>query len=215
MTKRLFDLCAAILGLLVSLPVLLVVAIAVKLDSPRPVLFTPVRVGRGGRPFRVFKFRSMFADSDRGSAITSGVDHRVARVGRIIPTPRIDELPQLLNVLMGNMSLVGPKPAAQSIVERYTAEPREVLDVGAGVTEPTQPDSPNEAARLPADAEPTDYYVRPLLSDKLAADLDYIKTRTFGGDLRILLRTPVCLGRFLPARTRFSRLPKITRRRSA
>ena len=214
MTKRLFDLCGAALGLLGSLPLLLVVAIAVKLDSAGPVLFTPVRVGRGRRPFRVFKFRSMFADSDKGSAITSGVDPRVTRVGRIIRPLRIDELPQLLNVLVGNMSLVGPRPEAPSIVERYTAEQREVLEVRPGITGPTQLDSLDEAARLPADAEPTEYYVRHLLPDKLAGDLHYVKTRTFAGDIRILLRTPVCLGHFVLA-PRFSRLLRVTRRRPA
>jgi lipopolysaccharide/colanic/teichoic acid biosynthesis glycosyltransferase len=215
MTKRLFDLCGALLGLLVSLPLLLVVAIAVKLDSVGPVLFTPVRVGRGGRPFRVFKFRSMFVDSDKGSAITNGVDPRVTRIGRVIRPVRIDELPQLLNVLAGNMSLVGPRPEAPSIVERYTAEQRKVLEVRPGITGPTQLDSLDEAARLPADAEPTEYYVRHLLPNKLAGDLRYVRTRTAAGDIQILLKTPICLGRFVLARSHFSRLLKVTRRRPA
>jgi lipopolysaccharide/colanic/teichoic acid biosynthesis glycosyltransferase len=215
MAKRLFDLCGAVLGLLMSLPLLLVVAMAVKLDSAGPVLFTPVRVGRGGRPFRVFKFRSMFVDSDKGSAITKGVDPRVTRIGSLIRPLRIDELPQLLNVLIGNMSLVGPRPEAPSIVERYTAEQRRVLEVRPGITGPTQLESLDEAARLPADAEATEYYVRHLLPDKLASDLHYVKTRTFAGDIRTLLKTPVCLGHFLLVRLHFSRLLKITGRRAA
>ncbi len=188
---------------------------AVKLDSAGPVLFTPVRVGRGHRPFRVFKFRSMFVDSDKGSAITSGVDPRVTRIGRIIRPLRIDELPQLLNVLIGDMSLVGPRPEAPSIVERYTAEQREVLTVRPGITGPTQLDSLDEAARLPADAEPTEYYVRHLLPEKLAGDLHYVRTRTFAGDIRILLWTPVCLAYFMLADCVFGRLLKVTGRTPA
>jgi lipopolysaccharide/colanic/teichoic acid biosynthesis glycosyltransferase len=215
MIKRLLDLGGAHLGLVISLPLLLVLAIMVKLDSAGPVLFTPARVGRDGRPFRLLKFRSMFVDSDKGSAITSGGDARVTRIGRIIRPLRLDELPQLVNVLRGDMSLVGPRPEAPSIVERYTAEQREVLTVRPGITGPTQLESLDEAARLPADVEPTEYYVRHLLPEKLARDLHYVRTRTFAGDLGILLRTPVALGHVLIARRRFSRLLKVTRRRPA
>jgi lipopolysaccharide/colanic/teichoic acid biosynthesis glycosyltransferase len=215
MTKRLFDCCAAALALVVSLPLLLVVALAVKLDSAGPVLFTTVRVGRGARPFRLFKFRSMFADSDKGSPITSGVDDRITRVGRVIRPLRIDELPQLFNVLRGDMSLVGPRPEAPSIVERYTLEQRNVFKVRPGVTGPTQLDWLDEATRLPSDAEPMEYYVTHLLPAKLAGDLHYVRTRTFAGDIRLLLRTPFCLGHSVLARPRLSRLLKITRRRPA
>jgi lipopolysaccharide/colanic/teichoic acid biosynthesis glycosyltransferase len=124
-------------------------------------------------------------------------------------------LPQLLNVLTGDMSLVGPRPEAPSIVERYTVEQREVLTVRPGITGPTQLGSLDEAAQVPADADPTEYYVRHLLPDKLAADLHYVRTQTFGGDIRILLMTPVCLGRFALASLRFSRLLKAARRRPA
>jgi lipopolysaccharide/colanic/teichoic acid biosynthesis glycosyltransferase len=215
MAKRLFDVCGALLGLLVSLPFLLVVAIAVKLDSAGPVLYIPVRVGRGGRPFRVFKFRSMFVDSDRGSPITTDVDARVTRVGRIIRPLRIDELPQLLNVLIGDMSLVGPRPEAPPIVERYTADQRKVFELRPGITGPTQLDSLDEATRLPADGDPTEYYVRYILPEKLAVDLRYTITRTFAGDIRLLLRTPISLGHLVLARAGCSRLRKVTGRRPA
>jgi lipopolysaccharide/colanic/teichoic acid biosynthesis glycosyltransferase len=145
----------------------------------------------------------MLVDSDKGPAITRGADRRITRVGRIIRPLRVDELPQLLNVLMGDMSLVGPRPEAPSIVERYTAEQREVLRVRPGITGPTQLVSLDEAAQIPTDADPTEYYVRHLL------------TQTFGGDLKILLRTPVCLGRCALAGLGFSRLLKATRRRPA
>ena len=215
MTKRVFDVCAAMLGLLVSWPVLLLLAVAIKLDSAGPVLHTPVRVGRGHRPFRVFKFRSMFVDSDKGSAITSGADSRVTRIGRIIRPLRIDELPQLLNVLIGDMSLVGPRPEAPSIVERYSAEQREVLTVRPGITGLTQLTSLDEAAQLPGDVEPTEYYVTHLLPAKLAGDLHYVKTWTFAGDIRILAMTPICLGRLMLGRLCFSRLLKVSGRKAA
>ena len=211
MSQRILDLCGAVLGLLVSLPVLIVVAIAVKLDSPGPVLFTQLRVGRGGRPFRLYKFRSMVVHADTGSPITGGVDPRVTRIGHMIRPSRIDELPQLLNVLKGDMSLVGPRPEAPSIVERYTEEQREVLTVRPGITGPTQLVSLDEARRLPAHGEATEYYVTHLLPQKLARDLQYVKTRTFAGDLKILFNTPVRLGHFVLARPRFGRLLKVTR----
>jgi lipopolysaccharide/colanic/teichoic acid biosynthesis glycosyltransferase len=157
----------------------------------------------------------MFTDSDRGSPITTGVDARVTRVGRIIRPLRIDELPQLLNVLEGTMSLVGPRPEAPSIVKRYTAEQRAVLEVRPGITGLTQLESLDEAARLPTDGDPTEYYVNHLLPEKLAADLRYVKTRTFAGDLRILLRTPLCLGRLVLIRPHFGRLMRLSRRRPA
>jgi lipopolysaccharide/colanic/teichoic acid biosynthesis glycosyltransferase len=197
MAKRLFDVCGAALGLLVGWPILLAIALGIKLDSRGPVLFTPLRVGRGQRPFRVFKFRSMFVDSDRGSAITTDVDSRVTRVGRIIRPLRLDELPQLFNVIIGDMSLVGPRPEASSIVKRYTAEQRAVLEVRPGITGPTQLMSLDEAAHLPNDADPTEFYVTRILPEKLAEDLRYVKTRTFAGDIGVLFMTPLCLARLV------------------
>lgn len=211
MSKRLFDLCGAVLGLLLSLPLLIVVAIAVKVDSPGPVLFSQLRVGRRGRLFRLYKFRSMFVRSEDGSPITKGVDSRVTRIGRLIRPSRIDELPQLLNVLKGDMSLVGPRPEAPAIVERYTPEQREVLQVRPGITGLTQLLSLDEAARLPRDGDPTEYYVRHLLPQKLEHDLRYVRSRTLGSDLRILVTTPLRLAHFVLARPRFARMLKSTR----
>jgi FlaA1/EpsC-like NDP-sugar epimerase/lipopolysaccharide/colanic/teichoic acid biosynthesis glycosyltransferase len=211
MTTRLLDVCGAVLGLLVSLPLLLVIAIAVKLDSTGPVLYTQLRIGRGGRPFRLYKFRSMVASARPGSAITGGVDPRVTRVGRLIRPPRLDELPQLLNVLKGDMSLVGPRPEAPSVVDRYTNAQREVLTVRPGITGPTQLVSLDESDRLPAGADPTEHYVRHILPRKLEIDLQYVRSRTFVGDVGILLRTPVSLAQFVLTRLRLGRALKLTR----
>jgi FlaA1/EpsC-like NDP-sugar epimerase/lipopolysaccharide/colanic/teichoic acid biosynthesis glycosyltransferase len=209
--KRALDLCGAVLALLVSLPLLAIVAAAVKLDSSGPVLFTQLRVGRRGRLFRLYKFRSMVVQSDAGSPITGGGDGRVTRVGRIIRPLRIDELPQLMNVLKGDMSLVGPRPEAPSIVEQYTPEQREVLEVRPGITGPTQLGWLDESDRLPAGAEPTEYYVSHILPRKLATDLHYVRTHTFAADIRILVNTPLRLGYFMLGRPRLGRMLKVTR----
>jgi len=210
-SKRLLDLCGAIVGLLVSLPVLVFIAIAIKLDSRGPVFFTQVRVGRQGRPFRLYKFRSMVVDADKHSAITGSVDARVTRVGRMLRPLRLDELPQLLNVLKGEMSLVGPRPEAPSIVSRYTAEQRRVLEVPPGLTGLTQLTHLDEASRMPPGADPTEHYVQHVLMGKLEQDLHYIESRTFLGDVAILLRTPVCLAQCVLARPRPDRLVKAAR----
>jgi FlaA1/EpsC-like NDP-sugar epimerase/lipopolysaccharide/colanic/teichoic acid biosynthesis glycosyltransferase len=198
--KRAFDLCGAMLVLLASLPLFVIVAIAVKLDSPGPIFFTQVRVGRHGRRFRLYKFRSMVVNADRGPVIAAAGDQRITRVGRLLRASRIDELPQLLNVLRGDMSLVGPRPEAPSLVDRYTTEQREVLEMRPGITGPTQLISLDESARLPRGGDSTEYYVRHLLPRKLESDLGYVKTHTFFGDIRILLQTPLCLGHFVLSR---------------
>jgi FlaA1/EpsC-like NDP-sugar epimerase len=153
----------------------------------------------------------MVVDAGAGSPITAANDGRITRIGRIIRPTRIDELPQLLNVLRGDMSLVGPRPEDPAIVEGYTAEQRQVLELRPGLTGPTQLESLDESARLPGGTEATEYYVRHLLSDKLERDLQYTRTRTFVGDLRILMRTPFGLVHFLFARPRFGRLLKAMR----
>jgi lipopolysaccharide/colanic/teichoic acid biosynthesis glycosyltransferase len=208
--KRLFDACAAALGLCLTLPLLLVIAVAIKLDSAGPVLFSQRRIGRGGVPFRLFKFRSMFVH-DAGAPITGAVDRRVTRLGRLLRPTRLDELPQLFNVLKGDMSFVGPRPEAPAVVGRYTAEQSRVLDVRPGLTGPTQLASLAESEQFPPDVDPTEYYVRHVMPRKVELDLRYIRSRSFLGDLRIMLGTPLLLGQFVLARPRVSRLPKLTR----
>jgi lipopolysaccharide/colanic/teichoic acid biosynthesis glycosyltransferase len=193
MGKRVLDVCGALLALLVSLPLLLVVAVAIKLDSRGPVFFTQLRAGRQGRPFRLYKFRSMVVGSESGPAITGKADPRTTRIGRLIRPLRVDELPQLLNVLTGDMSLVGPRPEAPEFVASYTAEQREVLALRPGITGPTQLAWLGESDRFPAGVDLAQYYVRSMLPEKLRSDLHYVRTRTLIGDLRYLIRTPVHL----------------------
>jgi lipopolysaccharide/colanic/teichoic acid biosynthesis glycosyltransferase len=145
--------------------------------------------------------------------LTTDQDVRFTRIGGLLSKLKIDEIPQLLHVVRGDMSLVGPRPEAPSIVERYTPEQREVFQVRPGITGPTQLDWLDEATRVPADAEPVEYYLRHLLPAKLASDLCYVKTRTFAGDIRLLLRTPFSLGHSVLARPRLGRRLKATWRR--
>ena len=135
--KRLFDIVASGLGLLCLSPLLLIVAIWIKLDSPGPVFFRQVRVGRYNKDFRIFKFRSMRVGSDKGSQITvGGHDSRITRSGYFIRKTKIDELPQLINVFIGDMSLVGPRPEVRHYVDMWTPEQLHVLDVRPGITDP-------------------------------------------------------------------------------
>ena len=135
--KRFFDIVASLLGLIVLSPLLLVVAIWVKLDSEGPVFFRQVRVGRYNKDFRIFKFRSMRVGSDKGSQVTiGGRDPRVTRSGYFIRKFKIDELPQLINVLVGDMSLVGPRPEVRHYIDYWTPEQMRVLDVRPGITDP-------------------------------------------------------------------------------
>lgn len=199
--KRPFDLIAALIGLVLTSPVVLVAAIAVKLESPGPAFYSGPRVGRDGRPFRIHKLRSMRVGADgAGPAVTSADDSRVTSVGRVLRKTKADELPQFLNVVKGEMSLVGPRPEHPDYVKHYTAEQRLVLTVRPGMTGPTALAFIDEEQILSGGAAETTY-LNDVMPQKLDLDLDYVRTATFGGDLRILLRTALLLVR-RPARSR-------------
>lgn len=189
MAKRLFDISASLVGLLILAPVMAVAALAICLDSPGPALYRAVRVGQGGREFRLLKFRTMVSGADRkGPGITTAADPRVTRVGRVLRRAKLDELPQLVNVLLGDMSLVGPRPEDPRYVTLYSPEQRRVLAVRPGVTSPASIRYRNEAALLDGpDWEAR--YVSEIMPSKLAAELEYIEARSFWKDLAILLRT--------------------------
>lgn len=190
LSKRLFDLLAATAGMLVLWPVFLVVACWIKLDSPGPVFFRQERVGRHGVPFRIFKFRTMRTDSERKGQITVGADPRVTRSGEWLRHYKIDELPQLLNVLTGDMSLVGPRPEVPRYVAMYPGEVRElVLSVPPGITEWASILYKEENVVLGKAADPERAYVEEILPIKLDYYLRYVKTRSMMEDLRIIVRT--------------------------
>jgi lipopolysaccharide/colanic/teichoic acid biosynthesis glycosyltransferase len=189
--KRLFDVAVSTVGLVITSPIVLVAAVAVKLDSPGPVFYRANRVGRGGAPFHILKLRSMQVQA-AGPAVTAGDDPRITRVGRVLRRTKLDELPQLLNVLRGEMSLVGPRPEDPRYVAHYTPEQREVLAVRPGITGPTVLAFFDEEDMLRGgDAE--SIYLTQVMPRKLAVDLQYVNHASFGGDLRILGQTALAV----------------------
>lgn len=188
MAKRAFDLLLSALGLLLLAPVLLLIALWVKLDSPGPVFFRQERVGRFGRPFFIHKFRTMRVDN-AGLQITVGVDPRITRAGRVLRAAKLDELPQLWDVLRGAMSLVGPRPEVPRYVALYTPEQRKVLDVRPGITGMASIDYIDENEILARSSDPERTYIEEILPAKLALDLRYVQERSLALDLRILLIT--------------------------
>ncbi|MCW7541789.1 sugar transferase [Aquabacterium sp. A7-Y] len=191
MGKRLFDLVASGLGLLLLAPLLAVIALAIKLDSPGPVLFRQERVGRHGRPFRIRKFRTMrHAPAGGGLLITVGADPRITRVGAFLRSTKLDELPQLLDVLCGTMSLVGPRPEVPRYLPHYPPAVREkVLSVRPGITDIASIEYRRESELLAAAADPERAYVEEVLPAKLRYALQYVDNASFWGDLRLLART--------------------------
>jgi lipopolysaccharide/colanic/teichoic acid biosynthesis glycosyltransferase len=188
--KRATDLVAAALGLLLLAPVLLAAALAVRFGSPGPVLYRGLRVGRYGRPFRILKFRTMTPDAERlGGSATGADDPRVTATGRFLRRCKLDELPQLINVLRGEMSLVGPRPEVPWIVAAYSEQQRRVLDVRPGITDWASLWDIDEAAALGRAPDPEQAYRDFILPVKLGLQLDYVSNRSWSGDMRILLST--------------------------
>jgi lipopolysaccharide/colanic/teichoic acid biosynthesis glycosyltransferase len=196
MSKRLLDLGLSLFGLIMLGPLLGMVALAVVLDTPGPVFYKGSRIGKGGMPFRILKFRTMVVDADRaGPPLTSGGDPRVTRVGRLLRKLKIDELPQLLNVLCGEMTLVGPRPECPDYVAFYTPQQRHVLDVKPGITGLTQIRFRNEEVLLRRCPDAESVYVETIMPYKLSVDLTYIAQRSFLLDLRLIGETVACLFR--------------------
>ncbi len=195
MLKRLFDLLASGLGLLVLSPLFALIALLVRLSSPGPIFYRARRVGRGGREFTLYKFRSMVANADRqGPGITAAGDPRVTPIGRVLRRTKLDELPQLWNVLRGDMSLVGPRPEDPRYVALYTPEQCRVLDVRPGITSLASIEYRNEEAVLHG-PDWEQRYIRDVMPAKLAIDLRYVQQATLLTDLLIILRTLLALFR--------------------
>ena len=188
--KRLFDIFASGLGLLFLSPLFLVLAIWIKLDSPGPVFYRQVRVGRGNKDFRIFKFRSMRVGADRQGLITvGGHDPRITRSGYFIRKYKLDEFPQLINVFIGDMSLVGPRPEVRKYVDMYTPEQMHVLDVRPGVTSQASIRYRNENELLDKAEDPDQFYIDVVMQDKLAIDLEYVKNASFWYDIKLIFQT--------------------------
>ena len=190
---RVVDIIASSVGLVLLSPLLIVIALVVKFTSPGPVFYQAERVARHGRLFRLYKFRSMVADAGRhGPATTVAGDSRVTRVGRLLRHYKLDELPQLINVLKGEMSLVGPRPVDPRYVTYYSDEQRLVLSVRPGITSPASLAYRNEETMLGGD-DWEEKYVTQILPDKLAIELEYMRRRTLWTDVVIILRTIIAL----------------------
>lgn len=196
MSKRAFDLLGAAVGLLLLAPVLLLIALWIKLDSPGPVLYRQQRVGRGGRLFTIHKFRTMQQGILDGPQLTVGADPRVTRAGRFLRHYKLDELPQLWNVIRGSMSLVGPRPEVPRYVDCYPPEQRRmVLSVAPGITDWAAIRYKDENAILARAADPERAYVDTVLPVKLDYYVRYVNERSFWGDLRILVHTMAAIVR--------------------
>lgn len=187
--KRALDLTASAVGLVLVSPVLVTVCVAVKLDSPGPALFRQERVGRGGQTFWIHKFRTMRTNHD-GRLVSGTGDVRVTRVGRILRKSKLDELPQLIDVLLGDMSLVGPRPEVPVYVAQWPPELRDlILSIRPGITDPASIEFRNEADELASASDPEAYYVQELLPRKAAAYAHYVRTRSLVKDLAVLAQT--------------------------
>jgi lipopolysaccharide/colanic/teichoic acid biosynthesis glycosyltransferase len=191
MSKRILDLLVAVLALLLLAPLLVAVALAVKLDSPGPVFYRQERVGRHGRPFRIHKFRTMRHDpGDAGPQITVGSDPRITRTGAFLRRTKLDELAQLIDVLQGSMSIVGPRPEVPRYVALYPPDLRDkILSVRPGITDPASLEFRNESELLARAADPQREYVEVILPRKLASAARYVDEAAVLTDLRVIGRT--------------------------
>ena len=192
--KRLFDMVCAALGLLVLSPVLLVCALLVSLTSSGGVLFRQERVGKDGVPFTIYNFRSMRKDN-AGLKISTSGDSRITPVGRVLRKAKLDELPQLWNVLKGDMSFVGPRPEVREYTDLYTPEQRQVLLVRPGITGLASIRYRNENDLLSASADPNRTYIEEVMPAKLALDLEYIPRACVSYDIKLILETLVTVVR--------------------
>lgn len=188
--KRLFDILASGFGLICLSPLFAVLALWIKCDSPGPVFYRQVRVGRGNKDFRIFKFRSMRVGSDKKGLITvGGHDPRVTRSGYYIRKYKLDEFPQLINVFIGDMSLVGPRPEVRKYVDMYTPEQLRVLDVRPGITSLASLRYRNENELLAQAEDPDRCYVEKVMPDKLAIDLEYVPKANLLTDIKLIFAT--------------------------
>ncbi|HCW80265.1 MAG TPA: glycosyl transferase [Ruminococcaceae bacterium] len=188
--KRVFDVVVSAVILLILSPLLLVLALAVKLDSPGPVFYKQTRVGRYNKDFKIYKFRTMVQDADKiGPPLTMGKDPRITHVGSIIRKLRLDEFSQLLNVLNGTMSLVGPRPEVRRYVDAYTPEDMATLLIRPGITAPSSIAFKDEDRLLKRGGDPEKIYKEKILPPKMKLNLNYMKDISVGNDIKIMFQT--------------------------
>ena len=192
--KRCVDLFFSILGMIVCLPLLLLFAFMIKLDSKGHVFYKQVRVGKGNRDFKILKFRTMKENSDSKGLLTIGTsDDRITNIGRFMRKYKIDELPQLINVIQGDMSIVGPRPEVRKYVDLYTKEQKRVLTVRPGLTDFASIRYLNENELLAQSKNPEKQYIEYIMPDKLKLNLDYIDQQSCWLDLKIIWQTLISI----------------------
>jgi lipopolysaccharide/colanic/teichoic acid biosynthesis glycosyltransferase len=192
--KRSFDVVLAFIGLVILSPVLIIIAAIIVISDPGPIFYRGPRVGRSFRPFRIYKFRTMVVDADKaGASSTAGDDPRITRVGTFLRRYKLDELPQLINVLTGEMSLVGPRPQVAWAVELYHQDERALLDVRPGMTDVASIRFRNEAEILRGAADPDQAYLEKIAPEKHRLGLEYVRRQSIPLDLRIIFATLVAI----------------------
>lgn len=188
--KRIFDFICAGIGLLTLFPLFIVISVFIKIDSSGSVFFKQVRVGQFGELFSIYKFRTMVSDSEKkGAQITTGDDSRITRVGSVLRRYKLDELPQLINVVYGEMSLVGPRPEVPRYVDIFVDDYKEILSVKPGITDFASLEYKNENDLLKVSNNPEDVYIREILPDKIAYYHRYLQEQSFLTDLRLIFKT--------------------------
>lgn len=188
--KRLFDITASFFGIIILSPLLIFIGLWVGLSSKGGVFYKQIRVGKNNKDFKLYKFRSMRVNSDKQGLLTVGSkDSRITKAGYFIRKYKIDELPQLFNVLKGDMSFVGPRPEVRRYVDLYSKEQMQVLEVAPGITDPASIKYRNENDILSSQSNPEEYYIQHIMPDKLKINIDYINTQTFIKDIKIIFQT--------------------------
>jgi lipopolysaccharide/colanic/teichoic acid biosynthesis glycosyltransferase len=192
--KRAFDLGLALIGSLCFLPLFVIVAVLIKLESDGPVFFRQERIGKGFRPFRIYKLRTMVRDAaQRGGQITCGDDPRITRVGRFLRRTKMDELPQLINVIKGDMSIVGPRPEVHTYVEAFQHDFTEILTVRPGITDVASLRFRDEAAILATFQDPEQAYLTSILPAKISLSKEYVRQSSVLSDVRVIFDTLAAL----------------------
>jgi lipopolysaccharide/colanic/teichoic acid biosynthesis glycosyltransferase len=188
--KRLFDIVFSLICLILGLPLFLVIAVWIALDSPGSIFFRQTRIGQFGREFTIYKFRTMVVDAEaKGKQITTTGDSRITKIGKFLRKYKLDELPQFFNVLKGDMSLVGPRPEVPKYVALYTLGQRQVLEVRPGITDLASIQFRNESDLLATVTNPEEVYIQEIMPQKLELNLEYIANANLSFDLLIILRT--------------------------
>ena len=196
MMKRVFDILFSLVVLVLLTPLFLLLALWIKVDSRGPVFFRQERVGRNENIFRIYKFRTMLHEKSRGLELTVSQDSRITKAGAFLRKYKIDELPQFINVLLGDMSIVGPRPEVRKYVDYYPEEAREkIFTVRPGITDKASLEFINESDMLDSSSDPEKTYIEKILPVKIKYYLDYVSQRSFSGDLALIFRTLVSVFR--------------------